>query len=133
MITEGKITFFMLLPFFCVLQFICSWDTWVAMCGSISHLIALNLFSLSHRTRFLLNTTSKQQNKSCFAKVPSKAVEGTPLQKERIRQTSFGSISASTRESFQDKKKYRLRKRLKSSQKQKWNLRNRKVRSDSGI
>lgn len=87
MITTGKISFFILHLFLCVTQFICSWNTWVAMCGSISHLIALDLFGLSHRTRLLLNTTTKQQNKSCFAKVLAKAVEGTPLQRERIRQT----------------------------------------------
>lgn len=131
---QGKSTFFILYLFLCVTQFICSWDTWVAMCGSISHLIVFDLFGLSHRTRFLLKTTTKQQNKSCFAKVVAKAVEGTPFQRERIRQTCFGSISASSRErSFQDQKKYRLGKRLKPSQQHKWSLRNRKAHSHSGI
>lgn len=68
------------------------------MHGSISCLIAFNLFDLSHRTRYLLNTTTKQQKKSFFAQVLAKDVEGTPLQQKKIRQISFGSISASTRE-----------------------------------
>lgn len=89
----------------CVTRFICSWDTRVAMHRSISHLIAISLFGLSHRTMFLLNTITKQQNKSCFAQVLAKAVEDTPLQKERITQITFGSISASTRgRSFQEQK-----------------------------
>lgn len=87
----------------CITQFICSWDTWVGKYGSISCLIAINFFGLSHRTSFLLNTTTKQQNKSCFAQVLAKAVEGTPPQKESIMQIGFGSISGRIRgRSFQD-------------------------------
>lgn len=117
----------------CVTQFICSWDTRVAVHGSISHLIAISLFGLSHRTKFLLNTITKQQNKSCFAQVLAKAVEETPLQKERITQITFGSISASTRGRGFQEQNYRLGKTLKSSQQHKWNLENRKAHAESSV
>lgn len=103
------------------------------MHGSISHLIAISLFGLSHRTKFLLNTITKQQNKSCFAQVLAKAVEETPLQKERITQITFGSISASTRGRGFQEQNYRLGKTLKSSQQHKWNLENRKAHAESSV